>query len=242
TSGMRGVDLLSIRTSVAALSSVDNNQRWLDEALTRLRTHAPTQQELDRAKNLLRTRRLLASERTAWRARRLAELELLWNSAALINSELDAYGAISGEDVRNAVASYLLPHQRTVVEAYPPGWTPDAVPEVMTQTHTVKAGENLSVIARRYGTTADAIAKANRLSAKRTIFPGQKLFVTLGPKSRRVTTITHTVKKGDTLSAIAKRYGVTVHKLTVENKISKKRMIRPGQVLSITREPAAKSA
>jgi len=44
------------------------------------------------------------------------------------------------------------------------------------RTHVVKRGENLSVIAKRYGTTAAAIMRLNRLK-KPLIFPGQELAV-----------------------------------------------------------------
>lgn len=52
-----------------------------------------------------------------------------------------------------------------------------------TRTHVVRAGENLSVIARRYRTTAAAIMRQNRLK-KAMIFPGQELLVSPGPSRR----------------------------------------------------------
>lgn len=47
-------------------------------------------------------------------------------------------------------------------------------------------------------------------------------------------TITYTVKKGDTLSAIAKRYGTTVKAIAAENNISNVNLIKVGQKLTIT--------
>jgi LysM repeat protein len=44
------------------------------------------------------------------------------------------------------------------------------------RTHVVKRGENLSVIAKRYGTTSASIMRLNRLK-KPLIFPGQELLV-----------------------------------------------------------------
>ena len=43
--------------------------------------------------------------------------------------------------------------------------------------HTVKKGETLSSIARKYGTTVSSICKLNKLSTKSTIRVGQKLIV-----------------------------------------------------------------
>ena len=49
-----------------------------------------------------------------------------------------------------------------------------------------------------------------------------------------VQTITYTVKKGDTLTAIAKKYGTTVNKLVKLNNIKNKNLIYVGQVLTIS--------
>lgn len=49
-------------------------------------------------------------------------------------------------------------------------------------------------------------------------------------------TITYTVKKGDTLSAIARVYGTTVSKIANQNKIPNPNKIIVGQVLTITYE------
>ena len=50
---------------------------------------------------------------------------------------------------------------------------------VITKKHEVKRGETLIGIAKKYGTTATAIAKENKLSTKRPIHPGQELTITL---------------------------------------------------------------
>lgn len=46
-------------------------------------------------------------------------------------------------------------------------------------------------------------------------------------------TVTYTVKVGDTLSAIAKKYGTTVTKLVKDNNITNKNLIYPGQKIKI---------
>ena len=53
-----------------------------------------------------------------------------------------------------------------------------------TRTHVVRAGENLSVIAKRYGTTPAAIMRINRLK-KPIIFPGQELLVNGKGRTKR---------------------------------------------------------
>lgn len=52
---------------------------------------------------------------------------------------------------------------------------------------------------------------------------------------KKKTTIIYTVKKGDTLSAIAKKYGTTVKALVAENNIKDKNVIHVGQKLKITK-------
>ena len=53
-------------------------------------------------------------------------------------------------------------------------------------------------------------------------------------EQKKKKTITYTVKKGDTLSAIAQKYGTTVKAIAAENKIDNVNMIRVGQKLKIT--------
>lgn len=45
--------------------------------------------------------------------------------------------------------------------------------------------------------------------------------------------MTHTVKRGENLTGIAKKYGVTVEALVASNGIKDKNLIRVGQVLKI---------
>lgn len=55
----------------------------------------------------------------------------------------------------------------------------------------------------------------------------------LGVKSTTSTVKTYTVKKGDTLSAIAKKYGTTYQKIAKDNGIANPNKINVGQVLKI---------
>ena len=67
--------------------------------------------------------------------------------------------------------------------------------------HTVKSGETLYGIARAYGTSAVKIAENNGLSDPDKIAVGQKLII-LTP------TRTYTVRGGDTLDSISRRFSV----------------------------------
>jgi len=87
--------------------------------------------------------------------------------------------------------------------------------------HTVKAGETLSSIARRSGVTRADLAAANNLRATSKVRPNQKLMVpilvTTALASRPVatttadaTSMTYHVKRGDTLFGIARHFDTTV--------------------------------
>ena len=57
------------------------------------------------------------------------------------------------------------------------------------------------------------------------------------PEAERVRFGTHVVRRGDTLSQIASRYGTTVSALTAANNISRRSLIHPGQVLTVPVPP-----
>lgn len=59
-----------------------------------------------------------------------------------------------------------------------------------------------------------------------------------GPSVRAATMLVHRVKRGETLTAIAKRYGVTVGAIQEANRLQRRTLIRAGQSLRIPRDPA----
>ena len=79
-------------------------------------------------------------------------------------------------------------------------------------TYTVKNGDTLSGIAKKYNTTYSSIMKKNGLSST-SLKVGQKLQIGSTSSTAKTTssstTTTYTVKKGDTLASIAKKYGTT---------------------------------
>ncbi|SJZ37632.1 glycoside hydrolase family 25 protein [Garciella nitratireducens] len=96
-------------------------------------------------------------------------------------------------------------------------------------TYTVKKGDTLSEIASTYNTTVNKLVDLNNIKNPNLIYPGQKIKV-----NRPATqVITYTVKKGDTLSEIAKKYNTTVSKLVKDNNIKDKNKIYPGNKIKI---------
>lgn len=68
--------------------------------------------------------------------------------------------------------------------------------------YEVATGDTVSSIAEKFNISTETVLWANDLDAKSTIKPGQKL------KILPVTGIVHTVKKGETIYSIAKKYGL----------------------------------
>ena len=59
------------------------------------------------------------------------------------------------------------------------------------------------------------------------------------PENERVRFGTHVVRRGDTLSRIANRYGTSIAALTAANNISRRSLIHPGQVLTVPVPPGS---
>lgn len=119
-------------------------------------------------------------------------------------------------------------------------------------TYTVKAGDTLSAIASRYSTSSSTLASLNSLSNPNLIYVGQVLKVssnastsssTSSSANSTVTTAaSYTVKAGDTLSAIAAKYGTTYQALASTNSISNPNDIYVGQVIKVSATATAASS
>ena len=100
--------------------------------------------------------------------------------------------------------------------------------------YTVQRGDNLTRIANRYGTTVQAIKNANGLYGS-VIQPGQVLFIPGGGHHGGGGSCAqvHTVQRGETLTGIARWYGVSVQQLAAQNNIWNPSHIYVGQRLCI---------
>lgn len=111
-----------------------------------------------------------------------------------------------------------------------------------TSTHIVRSGESLWSISRRYGMTVSELARANRLNVNSTLRPGQRLSVNGGSSAAArlasaggadgTREISYRVRKGDTLSSIARRFSVTVRELMAWNGLTSSH-IKRGQSLRL---------
>lgn len=131
---------------------------------------------------------------------------------------------------------------------------PDDAPRGKVRVHTVKKGETLSGIARRYGVSQAKLRQWNHLASNH-VRSGQKLRVVTpasgktqrlassetaaerrqhakGAGKDAVAARTHRVKKGETLSSIASRYGVTMDSIRQANGL-RSTSVKAGQSLRI---------
>ncbi len=156
------------------------------------------------------------------------------------------------------VPEVVTPPAFLVARATPPGRprtlavraTPPASPaprptrrpaQQATAQYRVVEGDSLWSIARRLGTTVEALAAANGISEADFLQPGQVLTVPRGEAPARRTppvSSTYTVRKGDTLWAIALKTGVRVEDLAAANGIEGDRL-QIGQKLVIPTGPVA---
>ena len=115
-----------------------------------------------------------------------------------------------------------------------PGNPPFPTTQILT--YRIKKGDTLSRIARLYHITVAALASFNQISDPDRIYAGETLKIPLDSAGSDESAYRfYTIQRGDTLSAIAKRYKTTVKELAELNRIPDPNRIYPGQILKIAR-------
>ena len=101
--------------------------------------------------------------------------------------------------------------------------------------HTVKAGDTLWDLARKYKVSTRELAKWNGMAPGDMLHPGKTLVVKLEAKSKSGITkqLTYTVRNGDSLSRIASKFSVKVSDISKWNNLNAKRYLQPGQKLTL---------
>lgn len=104
-------------------------------------------------------------------------------------------------------------------------------------TYTVQRGNTLSQIASTYGVTVNHIVQMNNIQNPNLIYPGEKLRITESSNTNLNPVMQnnyYTIQRGDTLSGIARRYGVTVQYLVNLNGIRNPNLIYAGELLKVS--------
>jgi len=129
-----------------------------------------------------------------------------------------------------------------------------APPAAASGSYTVQRADTISSIAKRHGVTTNAVLSANGLGWSSIIYPGQRISIPGGaapaastptaptapapaaPTAPSAGGTTYTIVAGDTISAIAKRHGVSVNAVLGANGLGGSSIIYPGQTIKV---PAA---
>ena len=109
--------------------------------------------------------------------------------------------------------------------------------QVSGNTYTVKSGDSLWSIAKKYNVTVDELKRINNLTSN-TLRIGQILKINDQDTSSIIGN-TYTVKKGDSLYSIANKYGITVDQLKKANDLTSN-TLQINQILNIPTEPINK--
>ena len=108
--------------------------------------------------------------------------------------------------------------------------------------HVATKGDTLAGVAKRYAVSTAQLKAWNRLKSNR-LAPGQKLAVSGERSVKRVAVAKnsaepgkraqYTVRRGDTLSSIARRFKVGVNDIQRWNSFSGKRALTPGNKVTL---------
>jgi murein DD-endopeptidase MepM/ murein hydrolase activator NlpD len=117
------------------------------------------------------------------------------------------------------------------------------------QVHTVRQGDSLWRISRQYGVDIRSLMKANGLTETSILQVGMRLVI---PKETGRTAVassssatswgTYTVKEGDTLWNISRRFGIPLKELLQANGLRETSVLQIGQVLRVPSRGGVSSA
>lgn len=116
----------------------------------------------------------------------------------------------------------------------PPGPTPPAPTPPVRETYKIKWGDTLSRIAVKFHVTVQELCEWNHIANPNKIYAGNVIFVSppLDPQFTE-----YAIRRGDTLSGIAKKFGTTIKQIMEDNPFIKDpNKIYAGDVLKIRRK------
>ncbi|MEO7349835.1 MAG: LysM peptidoglycan-binding domain-containing protein [Terrimesophilobacter sp.] len=169
----------------------------------------------------------------------------------------------SNQQVRNAVAAAMSAASAERAQSAQQSAAASAALATVASapsTYRVVAGDTVSSIATKYGLSTASVLALNGLSWSSLIFPGQVLQLTRTPVVKSAPSAppantplvsappaaspktNYTVTRGDTVSAIASRFGVSTQAVLTANKLGWSTIIYPGQKIVIPASIPASSS
>lgn len=214
--------------SVSQINAI--SEAYLDELTALTRREAVIYSDLSNARNIFS--RALAEKYPLWAAQYGADEPSAngkWREwVGFQYTDEGRVGGIYGNVDRNIFTEGIFlsdsgridGEKRTTVRA-----------RTRTLTVYVRAGDTLWAIARKYGTTVEAIVRENRIVDPNRIFAGERLRITLPVRGNGEEI--YTVRRGDTPISIAGKFGVTLSALEDRNGLERGETIYAGDKLSI---------
>ena len=178
-------------------------------------------------------------ERVRWSHHKVRSGDTLGHLAARYGTSVSALqrlNKLGGTRIRVG-QSLLVPARDGVLasaDVPPQGAAPRA-----TARYRVRSGDSLWTIARRHGTSVRQLARLNDLSSRSVLRPGQELLVaramtgtSAGGAADGLRRISYTVRPGDSLWEISRRFRVSVGSLKRWNSLHGS-ALKPGQRLDV---------
>lgn len=146
--------------------------------------------------------------------------DTLWGIAKKFGVTVSA--VVNANNIRNPNLIYvgevfIIPHM-TSAESF--GYT----------LYTVRRGDTLWGISRKFGTSINSIAALNGIENPNLIYAGEVFKI---PSARSEQAVIYTVKRGDTLWGISRKFGTTVENLVKLNSVKNPNLIYVGEKLII---------
>ncbi len=196
---------------------------------------------------------LPTSERISWKQHKIVKGESLGQIARRYQTSVSALketNRLKGNNIR-AGRSLLIPTAKESSKFY--SLSADArkfkglkrTGDGKQYVYTVKRGDNLWDISRQYAISVNQLTRWNGISSKSLLRPGQKLTVWVKQEpqndegtlikavAKNITTNAYTVKRGDSLWLIARKFDVHVNDLLKWNNLKKGIHLQPGQSLIV---------
>jgi D-alanyl-D-alanine carboxypeptidase/D-alanyl-D-alanine-endopeptidase (penicillin-binding protein 4) len=178
---------------------------------------------------------------STWRAKRVEDA---------IGARLASFDRPFSADLAAATPPAAADTPATPATAPPPPATaapsqPPRAAAALPREHEIQPGETLDAIAKRYGITLQQLEGANPGLNPRRLIPGRTVRLPGGAaasppeptapaaRTNQAAASEHTIRSGDTLDAIARRYGTTVEALRAANPGLNPRRLIPGRKISI---------
>lgn len=146
--------------------------------------------------------------------------DTLWGIAKKFGVTVSA--VVNANNIRNPNLIYvgevfIIPHMTSAESS---GYT----------LYTVRRGDTLWGISRKFGTSINSIVALNGIENPNLIYAGEVFKI---PSARSEQAVIYTVKRGDTLWGISRKFGTTVENLVKLNSVKNPNLIYVGEKLII---------